>query len=72
MAKQKKKRNKAYTGAGAKVTQPTVVRVEAVQRSQLGQWWFEKKKFVRPVLIGAGVIFLLIILISELVRVFVG
>lgn len=70
MAKQKKKRNKAYTGAGAKVTQPTVVRVEAVKRSKTGQWWFEHKKFARPVATVAGVVALIIILLSGLISLF--
>lgn len=72
MSKQKKKRNKAYSGAGAKVTQPTVVRVSAVQRSKSGQWWFEHKKFARPVATVAGVIILVVVLVSGLVQLFVG
>lgn len=68
MAKQRKKRNKKYAGSGARVEQPQVVRVEAVKRSKTGQWWFEKKKFAKPVLIAAGVIFVLSWLIFELFR----
>lgn len=68
MAKQKKKRNKPYRGAGAKSTQPQVIRVEAVNRSKLGQWWFEKKRIVKPVAIAAAVILILGWLIFELVR----
>jgi hypothetical protein len=42
MAKQKKKRNKVYTGADASVTRPTVTRISAENRNGLQQWWFEK------------------------------
>ena len=69
MAKQKKKRNKKYTGSEAKVTQPQIVRIQAVRRSKLGQWWFEKKKFRKPVLIAAGVLFVIVLLLSELFRI---
>ena len=69
MAKQKKKRNKKYTGSEAKITQPQVVRIQAVQRTKLGQWWFEKKKFRKPVLIAVGVLFVIVLLLSELFRI---
>ena len=69
MVKQKKKRNKKYTGSEAKVTQPQVVRVQAVQRSKLGQWWFEKKKFSKPILIATGVVLVVVLLLTELFRI---
>ena len=69
MAKQKKKRNKKYTGSEAKVTQPQIVRVQAVKRSKVGQWWFEKKKFAKPVLIAAGVVLVVVLLLTELFRI---
>jgi hypothetical protein len=69
MAKQKKKRNKKYTGSEAKVKQPQVVRVQAVQRSKVGQWWFEKKKFAKPLLIATGIVFVVILLLTELFRI---
>lgn len=72
MAKQKKKRNKSYTGAGAKVTQPSVVRVEAVKRSKTGQWWHERKKFVRPVTTVVGVAILVIVILSGLLQLIIG
>ena len=50
--KQKKKRNKKYTGADAAVTKPTIVRVSAVDRSTFGQWWFEHRRIVKPVAVG--------------------
>lgn len=68
MAKQKKKRNKVYRGRDAKLAQPQVLRVEAANRSRLGQWWFEKKKFAKPVAIVVGLVLVLGWLIFELIR----
>lgn len=72
MAKQKKKRNKIYKGSGASVTRPTITKVSAVNRNKLQQWWFEKKKIVKPIAITAGVIVIVVWLIVELVRVISG
>ena len=47
MAKVKKKRNKKYTGADAAATRPTITRVQAVNRSKLGQWLFENQKMLK-------------------------
>ena len=68
MAKQKKKRNKPYTGEGASVSQPTVTRISAVHRHPLKQWWFEKKRIAKPALIAAVVVIVVIWLIFELIR----
>ena len=48
MAK-KKKRNKKYTGADAAATRPTITRVQAVNRSKLGQWLFENQKMLKMI-----------------------
>lgn len=72
MAKQKKKRNKVYTGKDASVTRPTVTRLTAANRNKLQQWWFEKKRFTKPALIAAVVIIIVVWLIFELVRVIGG
>jgi len=72
MAKQKKKRNKVYTGADAAVTRPIITRISAANRSKLGQWWFEHKKALKPVLITSGIIIFIIILIVEIVRISSG
>lgn len=72
MAKNKKKRNKIYTGADAAIAKPAITKIEAVNRSKIGQFWFERKKMLKPiiktVLIVAGVI----ILIIEIVRLVSG
>lgn len=66
MAKQKKKRNKAYKGS---VTErPTITRVAAVHRSRPHQWWVDHKRVVRPILIGTGVVVLIIVIVTELIR----
>jgi hypothetical protein len=67
--KQKKKRNKVYQGAEAAVTRPTVTKITAVNRSKIGQWWFDHKRIARPVLIAAAVVAIIVILIIELVRI---
>ncbi len=69
MVKQKKKRTKKYSGADAAVTRPVVTRMSAANRSKLGQWWFERKKILKPVLITAGVVTLLVWLTIEIVRI---
>ncbi|QQG51118.1 MAG: hypothetical protein HZB75_01250 [Candidatus Saccharibacteria bacterium] len=72
MAKQKKKRNKVYTGQDASVTRPVVTRISAVKRNKIQQWWFEKKRIAKPVLITAGVAIVVVWLLIELVRIATG
>jgi len=72
MAKQKKKRNKVYTGKDASVTRPVVTRITAANRNKLQQWWFDKKRFTKPVLIAAAVAIVVIWLLVELVRIIAG
>ncbi|HET6746954.1 MAG TPA: hypothetical protein VFH06_02510 [Candidatus Saccharimonadales bacterium] len=68
MAKQKKKRNKQYTGANASIKQPSVTKLTAANRSPISQWWFEKQKFVKPALIAGGVAVIVVWLVIELLR----
>lgn len=65
----RKKRNKAYTGADAAMTKPVVTRVSAVNRNKLAQWWFDRKRVLKPALITGGVAAVVIWLIIELVRI---
>ena len=67
--KQKKKRNKAYRGPDAAVARPVITKVTAVNRSWLGQWWYDHKRVARPVLIAVAVIVVITWLIVELVRI---
>lgn len=69
MAKQKKKRNKKYTGADAATTRPSITKVQAVSRSKVGQWWYERKRIAKPILIAVVVVAIAIWLIIELVRI---
>lgn len=69
MGKQKKKRNKAYTGADAVITRPVITRISAANRNKIAQWWFERKRVLKPVLIASGVVLILVLLIIELVRI---
>lgn len=72
MSKNKKKRNKVYAGADAAITKPVITRIEAVQRSKIGQFWFEKKKIIKPILITSGIVTAAIILILQIVRIASG
>ncbi len=67
--KVKKKRNKQYRGADAALTKPTVTRISAANRSKASQWWFERKRVLKPVLIGVLVAVGLAVLILEIIRI---
>lgn len=69
MAKQKKKRNKVYRGAEASVKRPVLTRISAANRNKPQQWWFEKKRVAKPVIIATLVVTAIIWLIYELVRI---
>jgi hypothetical protein len=72
MVKQKKRRTKKYSGADAAVTRPVVTRVRAANRNKLGQWWFERKRILKPVLITSGIVTLLVWLTIEIIRIASG
>ena len=69
MAKQKKKRTKKYTGTDAAISRPSITRVQAVSRSRFGQWWHDRKRIIRPILITSAVVIFIVWLIIELVRI---
>jgi hypothetical protein len=66
MSKNRKKRNKPYTGADAAPTHANVHRYVAVQRSPLGEWWHTRKKAIILGLKVAGVTAIVIWLLYEL------
>lgn len=68
MGKQKKKRNKVYRGADASVTRPVVTKISAANRNKAQQWWFEKKRVAKPILIAGGIATAIVWLIIELIR----
>lgn len=72
MSKQKKKRNKAYTGIDASIDRPIITRIAAVNRSKIGQWWFDHKRIAKPVLIASGIVVFVTILIVQIVQVASG
>ena len=72
MGKNKKKRNKIYTGTGSTQTQPVITRISAANRSKIGQWWFEHKKTAKPIAVTAGVIIFVIIIIFQIIRIATG
>lgn len=72
MVKQKKKRNKAYSGSDAATSQPKVTRISAANRSKAGQWWYDNKRIAKPISIAAAIIAVLAWLIYELIRIAAG
>lgn len=72
MAKQKKKRTKKYTGKDAAMTKPNVVRVQAVSRSRVGQWWFDRKRILKPIITISLVILVVVVVIIEVVSLIRG
>ena len=72
MGKNKKKRNKAYTGDDAAMARPVITHISAANRTKLGQWWFEHKRIAKPILIASGVAVAVIIIILELIHIFSG
>lgn len=69
MSKQKKKRNKQYTGADAAMVKPVITRLSAADRSKPAQWWFDNKKVAKPVLITVGVVIFVVLMIIQIVRI---
>jgi len=70
MGKNKKKRNKVYTGVDAAITKPVITRISAVNRNKPAQWWFDNKKIAKPILITSGIIIFIIIIIIEIIKLF--
>ena len=70
MAKQKKKRNKKYSGMDAAPQRPKVTRITATNRSKLSQWFFERKKLIRTIGMAGLVAIALIIVISGILSLF--
>ena len=70
MAKAKKKRNKKYAGADAAQQKPIITRVQAVNRSPLGQWLYERKRLLKNVGIGAVIVLALVLIVSGISSLF--
>lgn len=72
MAKQKKKRNKSYSGTNAAMSRPVVTRIQAANRNRASQYWFERKKILKPVIITLLIIAALVVLTLEIIRIASG
>lgn len=70
--KVKKKRNKVYRGVDAAITRPTVTKISAANRSPINQWWFDRKRILKPLIITMLVVAGIVWLIIELIRISVG
>lgn len=68
MGKNKKKRNKVYTGPGAAVTKPIITKVAATDRSKLAQWYIERKTIVKTVATITAIVIGLTLIIIEIVK----
>lgn len=66
--KQKKKRNKVYRGAEAAIDRPIITRVTAVNRSRVGQWWYDHKRFTKPVLVASGVVAFIGLIVAAIIQ----
>jgi cell division protein FtsX len=72
MARNKKKRNKQYTGIDAAITKPIITRISAANRSKFGQWWFDRKATLLPIIKTVGIVIFIIIIIIQIVLIFSG
>lgn len=72
MAKHKKKRNKVYSGAEAAITRPIITHISATNRSKIGQWWFDNKRILKPILKTSGIVLFIIIMIIEIIHISTG
>ena len=70
MTKQKKKRNKKYSGMDATSQRPKITRIIATNRSELSQWFFDRKKLIRTIGMAELVAIALIIVISGILSLF--
>jgi len=64
MAKAKKKRNKKYQGADAASSRPNIVRVQAISRTPLRQWLYERQKTIKAIGIGITILIVIVVIIS--------
>lgn len=70
--KNKKKRNKTYTGIDAAPSKATVTRIEAVSRNKVSQWWFDNKKIAKPVMIALAVVAFTIMIVAQIIQLIKG
>lgn len=71
-AKQKKKRNKRYSGADARVSTPVVTRVSAEEISPLKEWWRTYGRLAKFIAAIFGIVILLALLIVGIAGILAG
>jgi hypothetical protein len=62
----KKKRNKQYKGSAA-ATKPIVLKVSAVKRNPVHQWWIDHERIAKPVLTIAAIALVIIVVIIGII-----
>lgn len=67
----KKKRNKQRKKSPSTTNQPAVVKVSAVKRPPLQEWWLEHKRQITVTLAVVGITALIIIMIIGIVDIFI-
>lgn len=65
----KKKRNKVYKGS-VQAIQPSIVKVSAVKRNRIHQWYLDNKRVIRMSLVAAGIFGVVSILIVGIISLF--
>lgn len=64
----KKKRNKKYKGSVTD-TRPTILKVSAVKRHPIHQWWIDRRQTIKPLLPVAGIVIAILLIIVGLISV---
>lgn len=67
MAKKIKRRPKKLKNQLA--NKPVVTKISAVDRNVVSQWWFDKKRLIKPIVIVSLIVIVLVILIFEIYRI---
>lgn len=70
MSKNKKKRNKVYSGPGAAITKPVITKIEASNRSKINQWFYERKKIIVTIAKIIGIIIFITLIIIGIIDLF--
>lgn len=70
MARNKKKRNKKYSGVDAVDIRPRIIKVQASNRNKVSQWLYERRKLLKITAIGVVIIAVIALLISGIVSLF--
>ena len=65
--KQRKKRNKRYSGADARVQTPVVTRVSAEELNSFQEWWRTYGRLTKFIGMAIGVIILLVLLVIGII-----